>query len=112
MNHFKLFLGAALVALPTSALADPITVMRCSADQLSIDNAHLRIEWARKCALSLNTGAVANSGNPANFFPSARVFDLASLMTTPTGAKEYREPAGVTRRYTAGMLYNGEINYT
>jgi hypothetical protein len=56
MNHSKLFLVAALAAAPTSALADPITVMRCAADQLSISNAHLRIEWVRKCSLTLNTG--------------------------------------------------------
>jgi len=106
MNHFKLFLVAALAAVPTSTLADPITLARCTADQLSISNAHLRIEWARMCGLTRNTGTAPNTGNPANFFLSTRAADMATFM----GAKEYREN-DTSHAYT-GNIYTYDINYT
>jgi len=113
MNHFKLFLVAAIAAVPTLALADPITVARCASDQLSVSNAHLRIEWARQCSLTLNTGSVPNTGNPANYFLSGRAYDLTILMTGMlVGAKEYRENSSTTRPYTSSTFYNSEINYT
>jgi len=87
MNHVKLILAAALVAAPTTAFAQ-ISVVRCqTVDNIDIPTALNRIEWARKCGLTRNTGATPGTGNPANFFLSSSTGDAATFQ----GAKEYLE---------------------
>lgn len=87
MNNFKLIFVAALVAAPTPAFAQ-ISVARCQTiDNIDIPTALNRIEWARKCGLTLNTGSVPKTGNPANFFLSTTTGDAATFQ----GAKEYLE---------------------
>ena len=54
-STIQLFIAAALVAAPTSVMAQGQQNARCSVDSLDPAQAVLRIEWARKCGLLLNT---------------------------------------------------------
>src|SRR5215510_9118859 len=89
-STLKLIFLAALVAAPTSVFAEVILQTRCTLDSLDIPGAKARVEWARRCGLTLNTGSVPNTGDPTNFFVSTLAADLA---TGPDfqGAKDYRE---------------------
>jgi hypothetical protein len=107
MNKFKLILAAAVVAVPTLVSAQPIQVVRCqTVDSIDIPTARNRIEWARKCSLTLNTGATPRTGNPANFFQSVKAADAATLL----GAKEYRE--STTAQAFSNTVNDFNINYT
>jgi hypothetical protein len=84
-STLKLIFAAALLASPTVALAQPTQQARCTTDSLDINQAVARLEWARKCGLTLNTGMTPNTGNPDNWFDST-FFD-----TSFNPAKEYQE---------------------
>src|SRR5215510_4490927 len=87
MATLKLIFVAALVAALTSVLAQPILQIPCPSDRLNIPGAKARVEWARRCGLTLNTGSAPNTGNPANFFMSTLAADAQTFL----GAKDYRE---------------------
>jgi len=99
MNKSKLFLIAALVAAPTSVFAQTIQQVRCAADSIDTPTAKNRLEWARKCSLTLNTGALPKTGNPANFFQSTKAADAATFL----GANEYRES-------TTAQAFSNNVN--
>jgi len=84
-STIKLIFAAAVLAAPTAVMAQPTQQARCTTDSLTIEQAALRIEWARKCGLTLNTGATPGTGNPNNWFNSS-FFD-----TSFNPAKEYQE---------------------
>lgn len=105
MNKSKLICLAALVAAPTSALAD-ITETRCSVDSLSVQQAVNRLAWARKCGLLNNTGAAAHTGNPANFFMSQKAADDVNLV----GANDYKE--NITTAAYSGQVMDYNVNYS
>ena len=83
----RLILIAALLAASTPVFAEVIVQLPCSGDRLDVPGAIQRIEWARRCGLTLNTGSVPNTGDPTNFFESTLAADLATFQ----GAKEYKE---------------------
>jgi hypothetical protein len=93
-SMLQILLTAALVAAPAVVAAQPAQQARCTTDSLDPTQAALRVEWARKCGLTLNTGAVPNTGNPANWFDSTTAFDTAF-----NPAKEYTENNS-SRAYT------------
>ena len=70
MNKYtiQLIVATALVAVPIAARAQGETEARCGVDSLDPAQATARLEWARMCALTLNTGTVPNSGDPDNWF--------------------------------------------
>jgi hypothetical protein len=103
-STLKLTFAAALVAAPTSALAQFIEVLPCTPDALRIPAARARLEWARRCGLSLNTGSVPNTGDPNNFFTSTFAADLQTFV----GAKEYRE--NTPSRAFSGNGFDYEVN--
>jgi len=105
-STLKLIFVAALVAGPTSVLAQPVEQLPCIGDSLNISAARARIEWARRCGLILNTGSVPNTGNPANFFESDKAADLATFV----GAKEYRE--NDPNRAFSGPNLDYDVNYS
>lgn len=106
MNTSKLILVAALVAAPTSVFAQTIQQVRCTADSLSIGQATARLEWARKCGLTLNTGAAPKTGNPANFFQSLKAADA----NTFAGANEYAE--NNTAQAFSNTVNDYNVNYS
>ena len=97
-SMLKVVVNLALVAVPVSALAEPAQEWRCSTDSLTPTQALARIEWARKCALTTNTGG------PASWVNSTRAFDTAF-----NWAKEYIE-INTSRAFT-GNLNAFNINY-
>lgn len=106
MNKAKLICAAALVAVPTSVLADTIQEVRCAVDSLSVTQAINRLAWARKCGLTLNTGAVPKTGNPANFFQSVKAADDMTFV----GANDYRE--NTTVQAFSGQVMDFNVNYS
>jgi hypothetical protein len=106
MNKSKLVLIAALVAAPSSVFAQTIQEVRCAVDSLSVQQAVNRLAWARKCGLTLNTGAVAKTGNPANFFQSPKAADDVTFV----GANDYRESA--TTQAFSGQVNDFNVNYS
>lgn len=106
MTKSKLIFVAAMVAAPASALAQPILQARCTTDSLSVSQAIARLEWARRCGLTLNTGSVPNTGNANNFFMSTKAFDAATFL----GANEYRENTSV-KAFT-GSTNDLDVNYS
>src|ERR1700759_1918671 len=107
-STLKLIFIAALVAAPASVFAEVIIQVRCTTDSLDIPQALQRLEWARKCGLTLNTGSVPNTGDPANFFESTLSGDLAAAPDF-RGAKEYRE--NTPNRAFSGNVNDYNINY-
>jgi hypothetical protein len=114
MNRSKLAFIAALVAAPTVAIvaaptvasAQTIVQMRCSIDSLDTTSATNRLEWARRCGLTLNTGAIPNTGNPNNFFQSEKAGDAG----TGLGANDYLE--NNTARAFSGNVNDFNINFS
>ena len=94
-----ILLGLGMLTVPTAALAQPVLEMRCAADSLDGTAALQRIEWARRCALT------TNSGGPSSWFSSSRAFDTAF-----NWAKEYRE-INLNRAYSSS-INDFNINYT
>ena len=97
-SMLKVVVNLALVAVPVSALAEPAQEWRCSTDSLAPTQALARIEWARKCALTTNTGG------PGSWVNSTRAFDTAF-----NWAKEYIE-INTSRAFT-GNLNAFNVNY-
>ncbi|HEX8115245.1 MAG TPA: hypothetical protein VF516_46275 [Kofleriaceae bacterium] len=97
---FLFILNVAIIAVPTAVLAQS-TPPRCSTDALDPDLAVQRLEWARMCGLTRNTGGVNSA------FDSTAAFDL---MFNP--AKEYREIdpnhafSGNTEDYNVNLNYS------
>ncbi len=94
----KLFIAAALVSLPSLAMAEPVREARCTTDSLTPAQAIARLDWARKCGLT------ANSGGSASWFNSTRTFD-----TSFGPAKEYREIN--TNKAFTGNSNDYNVNY-
>lgn len=86
-----LLLGLALLAVPTTARAQVVVMMRCSTDALDGVAALQRIEWARRCALTTNTAG------PNSWF-------------LVNGLREYRE-INTSRAYS-GNLNDFNVNAT
>ena len=97
-KSLNFLLKAAIVAAPITAMAEPTQEWRCSTDSLDPTAALQRLEWARKCGLTLN------SGGAGSWISSTRAFD-----TTFAWAKEYRE-IDTNHAYT-GNFNNYEVNY-
>jgi hypothetical protein len=106
MNKTKLICAAALLAAPTSVLADTIQEVRCAVDSLSVAQALNRLAWARKCGLTLNTGATPKTGNPSNFFQSVKAADDVTFV----GANDYRE--NNTSQAFTGQVMDYNVNYS
>ncbi|HET9624875.1 MAG TPA: Hint domain-containing protein [Kofleriaceae bacterium] len=107
MNTFKLVMIAALAAAPTSALAQSVQVVRCqTVDNIDIPTGLNRIEWARKCGLTQNTGALPHTGNPANFFQSTKAANASTLQ----GANDYLE--NTTAAGYSNSVNDFNVNYT
>ena len=106
MNKSKLIFIAALVAAPTSVFAQTVQQVRCTADSLSVAQATARLKWARKCGLTLNTGAVPKTGNPANFFQSSKAADDVTFL----GANEYLE--NTTLQAFSNNVNEFNVNYS
>ena len=106
MNKSKLIFVAALVAAPTSVFAQTVQQVRCTADSLSVEQATARLKWARKCGLTLNTGAVPKTGNPANFFQSTKAADDQTFL----GANEYLE--NTTLQAFSNNVNEFNVNYS
>jgi hypothetical protein len=106
MNKLKFIVTAALVAAPVSALAQPIMQARCTTDSLDTNKARQRVEWARRCGLTLNTGTIPNTGNPNAFFQSTKAFDASTFL----GANDYRENTSL--RAFSGSTSQFEVNYS
>lgn len=106
MNKSKLIFIAAIVAAPTSVFAQTIQQTRCSIDSLSVQQATARLAWARKCGLTLNTGATPKTGNPANFFQSTKAADDQTFL----GANEYAE--NNTQQAFSGSVNDFNVNYS
>jgi hypothetical protein len=107
MNKFKLVFVAALAAAPTSVFAQSVQVVRCqTVDSIDIPTGLNRIEWARKCGLTLNTGSIPKTGNPANFFQSTKAADAATFL----GANEYLE--NTTSQAFSNNVNSFNVNYT
>jgi subtilisin-like proprotein convertase family protein len=105
-----LIFAAALIAAPTMSCAidEQNTVFaqsqgsRCSTDNLGVAQAIARLEWARKCSLTLNTAG------PDNTFTSTRgAFNNGGTLV---GAPDYLENT-TSRAYTAN-INNYEINFS
>jgi hypothetical protein len=100
-STFKLVLPIALIAAPAVALAEPTQEWRCATDSLDPTAALQRLEWARKCGLTLNT-----NGTP---FSTTHAF-AGDAQQNPTGfAKEYRE-IDTNHAYT-GNFNHYEVNF-
>lgn len=97
-STLKLILKSVLVAAPATVLAEPIQEWRCSTDSLDPTAALQRIEWARKCGLTINSGGV-NS-----WFASSKAFDQNFGW-----AKDYKE-INTARSFT-GNLNSYNVNY-
>ena len=97
-NTFKLLLKAALVLSPSMAFAEPIQEWRCTTDSLGTSAALQRIEWARKCGLT------SNSGGANSWFSSNMAFDQ-----TFQWAKDYQEIN--TNKAFTGNLNAYNVNY-
>ena len=95
----QLIFAAALIAAPTKVFAQGT---RCSTDSLSVVQAIARLEWARKCSLTLNTAG------PNNTFTSSR--GAINNGGTLVGAPDYLENT-TTKAYT-GTTNSYEINYS
>lgn len=106
MNKSKLVLIAALVAAPTSVFAQTVQEVRCSIDSLTIQQAIDRANWARKCGLTLNTGAVPKTGNPENFIQSVKAADDVTFV----GANEYVE--NTTVQAFSGQVNDFNVNFS
>lgn len=106
MNKTKLVLVAALVAAPTAAFAQTVQQTRCTADSLSVQQATARLAWARKCGLLNNTGATPHTGNPFNFFQSAKAADDQTFI----GANEYAE--NTTTQAFSNNVNDYNVNYS
>jgi hypothetical protein len=89
----------AVVVAPTLAMAQPTQEFRCAADPLPADAAVQRLEWARRCALTTNTGG------PNSSVPSTRAFDM-----TFNWARDYVEID--TNHAYSGNLNGYNVNYT
>jgi subtilisin-like proprotein convertase family protein len=76
---------------------------RCSTDTLSAAQAIARLEWARKCSLTLNTAG------PNDTFTSERGAIISGGVLV--GAPDYLEKNTTTRSYTGGVN-NHEIDYS
>ena len=96
-------LQIALIAAPATALAEPQQEWRCNTDSLEPAEALQRLEWARKCGLTRNTGG------PTSWVFSTRSFDLAGLGTSNPWAKDYRETN--TNRAFTGNFNDYNVNY-
>src|ERR1700759_4392443 len=107
-STLKLIFIAALVSAPASVFAEIIIQARCTLDSLPPSAAIQRLEWARRWGLTLNTGSVPNTGDPANFFESTLAIDQASAPDF-RGAKEYRE--NNPNRAFSGNVNDYNINY-
>lgn len=104
----KRILGASVLVLVLSVLhnesaAQPILLQRCNADSLDPTAAAARIEWARRCGLTLHVGNPANSfdtGMPAS--NGGNLFDYLETdpIANPNGQSMY-----------SGPNYGFEINY-
>jgi len=106
-SSIQVIVAAVLLAAPTIVLAQPTQTARCTADSLTVDQAIARIEWARKCGLTLNTGPTRQTGNPASWFDS--MFFDASFLPDLVPAKEYQEN-DPNHAYT-GNANNFYVNY-
>lgn len=93
-----LFLAAALLSLPSVALAEPVREARCTTDSLAPQQARDRLDWARRCGLTMN------SGGAGSFINSTRTFD-----TSFGPAKEYRE-VNLNKAYS-GNSNDYNVNY-
>ena len=97
-STLKLILNVVLVTAPTAAVADPIQEWRCASDSLSPSAALQRLEWARKCGLTTNTGG-----------PGSAIDSSKALTTTFSWAKDYVE-LDISRAFTGNLnAYN--VNY-
>ncbi|HEU4733789.1 MAG TPA: Hint domain-containing protein [Kofleriaceae bacterium] len=99
MKKSKLIFIAVLVAAPASVFAQTVQETRCAIDSLSVTQALNRLNWARKCGLLNNTGAVPKTGNPLNFFQSTKAADEVTFV----GANDYAEN-------TAVQAFSGQVN--
>jgi hypothetical protein len=88
-------LAAALTILPATALAEPVQEWRCNTDSLAPSQALQRIEWARKCGLT------TNSGGSGSYFTSTKAYEMSG--GTFVGAHEYAE-------INHGKAYTGNLN--
>ncbi len=98
--QFVLKLAVVTVPLvsPLTASADVVQQFRCSTDSLDPAQALARLQWARKCGLSTNSGGAGSS------FASPMAFDMAF-----NPAREYRE-ANLNRAFT-GNTNDFNVNY-
>jgi hypothetical protein len=99
-STLKLILKAALLVAPSAALAEPVQEWRCTTDSLDPTAALQRIEWARKCGLT------TNSGGPNSWISSTKAFDQ-----TFNWAKEYKE-INTSKAFTGNLnTYNVNFYY-
>ena len=106
-SALKTVLKAALLSvLPATALAEPVQEWRCTTDSLDVNQALLRIEWARKCGLLTNGSATTpNVAIGADTtITSSKAFDQNFQW-----AKDYKE-ANTNRAFT-GNLNNYNVDY-
>lgn len=104
-NHLlgALVVLAGVALVPSEASAQPILLQRCSADNLDPTQALARIEWARKCALTLRVGNPANgfdTGIPASNGGTLFEYLEADAGTNPNGQNAF-----------SGPNYGFEVNY-
>jgi hypothetical protein len=93
-------LALAVIATPSTAVAQAVIEARCAADSLDATAALQRIEWARRCALLTNTSG------PGSFFSSTKALDQVTFL----GAREYRE-IGPQHAYSAN-IFDYDVNYS
>jgi hypothetical protein len=101
---FKLLLKAALVVAPMVSpivsLAEPSQEWRCSVDSLTPDLALQRLDWARRCGLT------QNSGGPGTEFASG-----AAAGPPPTFATLWEYAEGDPNRAYSGNSNAYQVNY-
>jgi subtilisin-like proprotein convertase family protein len=98
-STLQLIFAAALIAAPTTVFAQG---SRCSTDSLGVAQAIARLEWARKCSLTLNTAG------PNNTFTSTKgAFNSGGTLV---GAPDYLE--NTTSKAYTGATNSYEINYS
>jgi subtilisin-like proprotein convertase family protein len=95
----ELTFAATVIAAPTTVFAQGT---RCSTDSLGVAQAMARLEWARKCSLTLNTAG------PNSTFTSARGAFISG--GTLVGAPDYLENT-TSKAYTGNSNFH-EINYS
>ena len=94
-----------IAMLPAQVMASPILQQRCSADSLSVEEAAARIEWARKCGLTVNVGTPAGDATFDTGIPASNGGSLIDY----TEADD-RNPEGES--VYSGNNYAFEINST